>query len=86
MAASRKLYKAVAAVLAGEAAMAKAMHNTEDPGVWPNDKGTLSSYSKSVAAMTTVKNIMHSLADVFAQDNELFNRELFYKACGFTPN
>jgi hypothetical protein len=33
----------------------------------------------------TSSNIARSMADVFKRDNERFNRETFYKACGLGP-
>lgn len=38
--------------------------------------------SNDLNAQATVRNIILSVADVFAQNNPRFDREKFYQACG----
>jgi hypothetical protein len=66
---SRKHYVAVAAMLAGEYAMA---HHAVNNGQ-PHDGKT---------QLRTLDNVTRSLADMFKQDNSRFDRGRFYTAAG----
>lgn len=59
-------YEKVAALLAGELALAR---------------------TSACPAQTqrVVTNIAYSLADIFASDNRLFDRDRFYQSIGMTP-
>lgn len=63
---TKKDYIKFAALFAGEIAMAR----TNEPLV------------AETVALITLRNVILSTADIFAQDNHQFDREKFYTACG----
>lgn len=64
---TKKNYETFARMLAGELALAKR-------------KGTLK--LGVVDAQMRIENVIRATADIFAKDNERFDRERFYTACG----
>ena len=71
MPASQKDYEKIASIFSAEVAMVASLSNSD--------------IKKS--AQYSLRNVVLSMADHFAQTNPRFNREKFYTACGmeFTP-